>query len=95
MKRQEVEAKIIGRALDDPDFREKLLANPKEAIRTTARIKVREEIEIEVLQETAGKFYIVLPAPAEELSEEQLEAVAGGTAAYESRRLGIWHTSSR
>ncbi len=94
MKRQEIEAKLIAQALDDEAFRARLIAEPRQAIAEALRIHVRDDVEIEVLQETGEKFYIVLPAPVTELSEAELDAVAGGTAGYQSRRLKNWAVSS-
>lgn len=61
-----------------------MINNPKAVIKRESRLQLPEELEVEVLQETTSKVYLVLPAnPAQvadqtELSEEDLERVAGG-----------------
>lgn len=79
--RKEAEEQLAIKSLKDPSFREKLKANPKAVIAEEFNTQVPDELTIEVVEETATKMYLVLPAAEsveEELSEEQLEAVAGG-----------------
>ncbi|MCC5601584.1 NHLP leader peptide family RiPP precursor [Nostoc favosum] len=82
--RFEFEQKVIQRAWEDETFKQELLSNPKAVFARESGQELPKDIEIEVLQETANKVYLVLPNnPAlagseEELSEEALEAVAGG-----------------
>jgi hypothetical protein len=79
--RQDTEARIITHALEDEAFRQELLNNPKAAIEKELGQKLPEDFQISVLQESDKMTYLVLPfSPAanQELSEEQLEAVAGG-----------------
>nr|QIZ85988.1 proteusin family (NHLP leader peptide) precursor [Oscillatoria sp. PCC 6602] len=87
--RKEAEEQLAIKALKDPSFRAKLKANPKAVIAEEFNTQVPDDLTIEVVEETATKMYLVLPAPEaveEELSEEQLEAVAGG---------GCWIAASR
>ena len=80
--RFEFERQLIQRALEDEKFKQELLKNPNAVYAKESGEKLPKDLEIQVLQETANKVYLVLPtSPAiaeEELSEEALEAVAGG-----------------
>ncbi|MCC5660822.1 NHLP leader peptide family RiPP precursor [Nostoc sp. XA010] len=83
--RFEFEQKLIQRAWEDETFRQELLNNPKAVYAREAGVEIPTNLEIELIQETENKVYIVLPnTPAStiategELSEESLEAVAGG-----------------
>jgi hypothetical protein len=81
--RFELEQKLIQRAWEDENFKQELLSNPKAVFARESGEEISKDIEIEVIQETANKVYLVLPinpAPdiTQELSEETLEAVAGG-----------------
>lgn len=89
--RFEFERKLIERALEDENFKQELLSNPKAVFAKESGEQLPKDIEIEVIQETANKVYLVLPnspvtSVAEgELSEEALEAVAGGATVWGCR----------
>lgn len=82
--RAELEQKLIEQAWGDETFKQELINNPKAVINRESRQQLPEELEVEVLQETTNKVYLVLPEnPAQvtdeaELSEENLERIAGG-----------------
>lgn len=62
---QELLNQIIEKAWSDPAFKKQLLADPKGAIQDAFNITVPSDIEINVLEETANKFYLVIPAAPE------------------------------
>jgi hypothetical protein len=70
---------VIARAWTDPTFKQRLLTEPK-AVAQEYGISVPSEFEVRVVENTPTLVHIVLPArpPGAELSDEQLEAVAGG-----------------
>lgn len=80
MTRQELEAKLVAQAWKDEAFRQELISNPKAAIEKEIGQELPESTDIRVLEETGNTVYLVLPQKPslEELSEEELEAVAGG-----------------
>ena len=77
MQRRDYEAKIVARAWADEGFRERLKADPRAAVVEETGITVPESIQIEVLEETPDKAYLVIPANRVRVSDEQLD-VAGG-----------------
>jgi hypothetical protein len=90
--RFEFEQKLIQRAWEDENFKQELLSNPQAVFARESGQELPNNLEIEVIQESANKVYLVLPnnpAPAitsqGELSEEALEAVAGGRCNDSSR----------
>lgn len=71
---------LLARSSTDIDFRSKLLENPKEAIAEFTGQPVSDVVDV-VFIENRGDATIVLPDfidPENELSEDELEAVAGG-----------------
>jgi Nitrile hydratase, alpha chain len=77
-----LEAQLITQAIQNPAFRQKLLADPK-AVLAEQGLEVPADVQINVVQETPSQYYLVLPAleaseGVTELSDEELEAVAGG-----------------
>ncbi len=82
-KRSEIVEKLVAKAHGDETFKQELLANPKAAIEKELKIKIEDSVDITVLEETPTKRYIVLPAPLPsddfELSDIELDMVAGGT----------------
>lgn len=52
---------LIEKAWSDPEFKQLLLANPKAAIKDLLDIDVPEDVEITVVEETANKYYLVIP----------------------------------
>jgi len=79
VSRQTFEKDVVFRACADPAFRHQLLADPRAAIQAAYGLELPPDIEIHVLEETPSRFYLVLPAVSEELTDEQLAGVAGGT----------------
>ena len=79
---RELEAQVLAQAVQDPAFRARLLAEPK-AVFAERGLSIPPEIQIQVVQETAEQYYLVLPAAAARragasLSDADLEQVAGG-----------------
>jgi hypothetical protein len=81
--RAEMERRLIQRSLEDEAFRQRLLAEPKAAIEQELGSRLPESIEVRVVEESADTIYLVLPsrsadAQGGELSDQELDAVAGG-----------------
>ena len=82
LTRHEIEAKIARRAWADEAFRAEFLADPAAAFVKYAGVPAARLPRLVVHEEQPGTWHIVLPArPAAtgELSDEELEKVAGGT----------------
>ena len=82
--RPEVERRLINRSLEDEEFRQRLLDDPKGAIEQELGSRLPESIEVRVVEESADTIYLVLPSVSPlgqgvELSDQELEAVSGGT----------------
>ncbi len=83
--RQELEAQIIAKAWQDEAFKQELVSNPKATvIRELGLENAPDNLDIKVIEENPTTLYIVLPMKPNvdvaggELSEQELETVAGG-----------------
>ena len=78
--REQIESNLIAKAWENESFKQQLISSPKSAI-AEAGISLPGSIEVKVIEETANTFYLVIPRqPSKdgELSEAELETVAGG-----------------
>jgi hypothetical protein len=88
---EEMQTHVLTKAAKDSAFRQALLARPKAALQAELAAKfpgfpgLPDGLDIKAVEQTKNTVYLVLP-PAEPetevLSEEQLEAVAGGACQY-------------
>jgi len=81
--RAEMERRLIERSLQDDDFRRRLLEDPEATIERELGFRVPEQVRVVAVEETRDTIYLVLPSVSplgqgEELSDRQLEEVAGG-----------------
>ena len=83
-QRQQLEQKLIEKAMKDESFRKQLIENPGAAIEDETGMKMPEAMKIIVLEEDPQTVYLVLPQGYSqdtemELSETELEDIAGGS----------------
>jgi len=80
--RQDIEARIIAKAWKDEAYKQELLSNPKAIIEREFGVEFPADVNVQVLEENPTSLHFVLPISpvsiAQELSQEQLEAIAGG-----------------
>jgi Nitrile hydratase, alpha chain len=81
--RRDMELQLIEKAWKDAAFRQALLTDPRGAVERELGAKLPAGLQVKVVAESPDTFYLVLPAnpdraPAGQLTDEQLEAVAGG-----------------
>ena len=69
---------LVARAWGDEAFKAHLLADPA-AVLAEHGLPVPPGVEVRAVENTDRVLYLTLPpAPSDELSDEQLDAVAGG-----------------
>ncbi|MBD2001714.1 MULTISPECIES: NHLP leader peptide family RiPP precursor [Cyanophyceae] len=77
--RKDIEAHIIAQAWKDEAYKKELFSNSKSIIEREFGLQLPAQVSVQVLEENPTALYFVLPmCPSKELTEEQLEAVAGG-----------------
>ena len=82
-RRAEVQRSIVQSSLEDEDFRQRLLEDPKAAMEQELGVRLPPEVQVMAVEETADTIYLVLPSASRagegsELSDQELGAVAGG-----------------
>lgn len=89
---EKLRAKIIARAWKDPHYKEKLLKNPKAALKEMGW-DLPETFSVKVVEEKQNSFTFVLP-PAmsltKELTEAELEKMAAGAAAGDTMAVSCY-----
>ncbi len=79
------QAQFMAKVWSDPALKQRLVDNPKAVLREQGA-QIPEATEVRVVENTDQIFYLVLPPkPTDEISDEQLEAVAGGACDSYSR----------
>lgn len=81
--RMGIQSALVAKSWLDESFKEELISDPKGVIARELGTEIPEGIEIQVIEETPTTYYLSIPVkPAigveGELSDEELEAVAGG-----------------
>ncbi len=97
--RKDFEGRIIAKAWKDPEYREKLLKNPKEALQEELSTldpdaKLPDDLNVKVLEETPDQYYLVLPRNPRDMSVSEamgddLDAIAPQTVAVVVAVVGI------
>ncbi len=80
--RLEMEAALVKKCWQEPEFRKQVVADPKGMFEKATGQKLPGDFKIFIHEEDRNTFHLSIPpAPkdASELSDDELERVAGGT----------------
>ena len=70
--------KVVMKAWKDPQFKEKLMKDPIGTLMSQG-IEIPKDVKVSVFENTDKQFFFVIPRePEQEISEQQLESIAGG-----------------
>ncbi len=78
--RAELDVLVRERLASDPDFRAELLAAPRAAVSKLLGLALPDAVQVEVHEETLTHIHLVITTPSAsgEISDDDLELVAGG-----------------
>ena len=82
LTRRDMETRLIEKAWKDPVFRKDIVKDPKGMLEKHTGQKLPGQLRIYVHEEDANTLHFSIPSPPSnlnELSDEDLERVAGGT----------------
>ena len=85
----EMRTRIIEKAVNDPDYREKLLDDPRAAVAGELGVSIPDGLTIHVHEEDAGDAHLVLP-PSSKLSPEELQTAAAGSDVWKIFYPAAW-----
>lgn len=74
-----IQQRLVDLAEEDGAFRERLIDDPRTAIRESLDVELPEDFNVVVHEEDAKTAHLVLP-PSSALSDAQLDQVTGGGA---------------
>jgi hypothetical protein len=86
--RAEIERRLINRSIEDEEFRQRLLDDPKGTVEQELGRGLPEGVQVRAVEESADTIYLVLPSASRvggqggALSDQELDAVSGGEPAY-------------
>ena len=93
LSRRELEEKIVARAWTDDEFRRKFVADPKGQFEARLGTRLPDSLKMTVHEETPDSLHFVIPQKPpqnlDELSDEDLEKVAGGVDAAMGVTLAV------
>ncbi len=78
LNQNELWAQVVARAWSEPDYKARLLSDPKAALEEETGVSLPESLNVRIIEEGSDEVALVLPKNPAELSEEDLEGVAGG-----------------
>jgi hypothetical protein len=73
----EIQDRIVAKAGEDGEFRARLLADPRAAIEEAVGGSIPDTLTVQVHEESATSFHLVLP-PDSQLTEEEMSQVFAG-----------------
>ena len=77
MTQSEMQNRVIARASEDNEFRARLVADPRTTIHELTGTPIPDAFTVEVHEESATSFHLVLP-PDSRLTEEEMSQVFAG-----------------
>lgn len=69
-----LQSQVIQRAWQDPDFKARLLSNPKAAIQEVLGVILPDHIKVTTVEEKSNELYFVLPPePSDVMQSDEIK----------------------
>lgn len=81
--RPDVEAMIAERIAADPTFRDSLVADPRGVVSELVGFDIPDMVQVVLHEESLTQIHLSIPASAD-ISDEDLELIAGGGGGWDS-----------
>jgi hypothetical protein len=78
MNRSELQTEVIKKVMSDEKFRAEVMKDPKVAISKAFNMTIPESLNVKVVEEDPDTIAIVVPKITNELSDSELDSIAGG-----------------
>lgn len=78
-ERARLTSRLIAKSWADDGFKGRLISNPMDTLRAEG-VEVPAGMTVRVVENTSNVVHLVLPAKPTDLSDEDLDKVAGGAA---------------
>ena len=94
--RRDLETALIEKSRKDPEFKRKVVSDPKGMLEEHTGQKLPSQVKIFIHEEDANTLHFSIPAPPanfSELSDDQLEKVAGGQGPARSQTFAAFDLS--
>jgi hypothetical protein len=85
----DVQVRLSTKAWADSPFKAALLADPKAAFRDHLNYMLPDKPALKVVEQTENTYYIVIPQRPPNLSDAELDQVAGGTSTLQKVQYGV------
>jgi hypothetical protein len=83
--REEIDRIVSEKLASDPAFRAALLADPRAALSEASGVQIPAFVTVTVHEESLTDVHLVIPAAlGDEIAEDDLELVAGGTSCWDN-----------
>jgi hypothetical protein len=77
VERTELERRIVARALAEPEFRARLLENPRETLAEELGFELPQHLKVDVFEERPDRLVVVLPVDLSGIGHDGAWAMTG------------------
>jgi hypothetical protein len=81
--REDVQARVIARAMQDPEYKQRLMDDPRGVLAEALGVPIPDFVDVTVHEDSLTDVHLVIPSPpVDALSDADLELVSGGSGCW-------------